>query len=117
MSIYILKRYLQHSHCAFSDGQSVATRLAKQINRVTQSIKKDVQKYNNDDHGVIPQECLVLYLFLSIQFLDSNVGYLPIGNNLLKPPINRVAKKQIAQERHVSLHMSIFCLIRNYKLK
>ena len=44
----------------FSDGQSITTRLAKQINRITKSIKKDIEKYNNEDHGMIPPESLPL---------------------------------------------------------
>ena len=44
----------------FLDGQSIATRLAKQINRTTKSIKKDIIKYNDDDHTMIPQQSLPL---------------------------------------------------------
>ncbi|CAB4040520.1 Hypothetical predicted protein [Paramuricea clavata] len=43
-----------------TDGQSIASRLAKQINRITKLIKKDIDKYNNDDHGNFQNECLPL---------------------------------------------------------
>ena len=45
----------------FLDGQLIATRLAKQINRTTKSIEKDyIIKYNDDDHTMIPQQSLPL---------------------------------------------------------
>ena len=44
--------------CFSLDGQSLAARLAKQINRVTKSLKRDIEKYNNDDHGMVQQESL-----------------------------------------------------------
>ena len=46
--------------CVFSDGQSVAARLSKQVNRITKSVKKDIETYNNKDHGMVRQECLPL---------------------------------------------------------
>ena len=44
----------------FSDGQSVATRLSKQVNHITKSVKKDIETYHNDDHGMVQQESLPL---------------------------------------------------------
>ena len=46
--------------CVFSDGQSVAARLSKQVNRITKSVKKDIETYNNEDHGMVRQESLSL---------------------------------------------------------
>ena len=60
---YYALTFCEHKYLLLSpflDGQSIATRLAKQINRTTKSIKKDIQKYNDDDHTTIPQERLPL---------------------------------------------------------
>ena len=46
----------------FVDGQSIAARLAKQVNRVTKQVKKDIEKFNNDEHG-------------SVQSLPSNITF------------------------------------------
>lgn len=33
-------------------------RLSKQVNRITKSVKKDIETYNNEDHGMVRQESL-----------------------------------------------------------
>ena len=35
-------------------------RLSKQVNRITKSVKKDIETYNNEDHGMVRQESLPL---------------------------------------------------------
>ena len=57
----------------FSDGQSIATRLSKQVNHITKSVKKDIETYNNDDHGMVRQESLPLTMnFDEIKDPDSS---------------------------------------------
>ena len=102
-------------------AKSVATRLAKQINCITKSIKKEIVKYNNDNHGTVQNKILPLtmafdnlkdpdsqfWLVLYESGVDSNTNSVSISINLVTNFLVATSNNPVFDE--IQLGQLLFC--------